>query len=138
VPFGQDAVELAYGARVSRTGVGAALRAGDKTKIRTALQDSDANMLALFNKLLKLRKLTVADSMSLRAQLALQRDAARLDHEESLLDAQVNDREWKAVLRAGVGVLNQYEQGGFTREDAANLIRIAQAIALGVIAGKVD
>ena len=138
VPFGQDAVELAYEARVSRTDVGAALRAGDKTKIRTTIQDSDANMLALFNKLLKLRKLAVADSMSLRAQLALQRDAARLDHEESLLDAQVNDREWKAVLRAGVGVLNQYEQGGFTKEDAANLIRIAQAIALGVIAGKVD
>lgn len=138
----QDAVRLAYEGRVARSDIDSALRSKKDEqrdqRVQTALVESDKKMLALSNVLLNLRKLAVADSMSLRAELALERDAARLDHDESLLEAQVNDREWKAVLRAGVSVLNQYEQGGFTREDVANIIRIAQAIALGVIAGKVD
>jgi len=126
----RDVVRLAYEARRARSKVDGGLQ--------EALNSSDENILAMSKVLSNLRKLVVADSISLRAELGLERDTKRLDHEESLLDAQVNDREWKAVLRAGVGVLNQYEQGGFTKEDAANIIRIAQTIALGVIAGKVD
>ena len=63
---------------------------------------------------------------------------ARLAHEESILDSQVNDVAWRSVIRSGVIVLDQYEQGGFTAQDAANIISIAQAIAVGVIAGRVQ
>jgi hypothetical protein len=42
------------------------------------------------------------------------------------------------VLRAGVVTLNEYEQGGFKPEDAANIIRIAQTVALGIIAASVE
>jgi hypothetical protein len=134
----QEAVRLSYKARSERRAVDNALQSGDAARVTTALQNSDRAMLALSNQLLKLRKLAVADSISVRCELGLARDSKRLDHEESLLNAQVNDQEWRTVLRSGVAVLNQYEQGGFTREDAANIIRIAQTLALGVIAGKVD
>ena len=137
VPVQQDAVKLAFEARLAESDRDA-LRSDSDDRIQAQFAESNKNMLALANVLLNVRKLAVADSMSIRAELGLDRNTARLAHEESLLDAQVNDREWKAVLRAGVAVLNQYEQGGFTREDAANIIRIAQTIALGVIAGKVD
>jgi hypothetical protein len=134
----QEVVRLAYKARSERRAVDKALQAGDDTRVISALQNSDRAMLALSSQLLMLRKLAVADSISVRCELGLARDSTRLDHEESLLNAQVNDQEWRTVLRSGVAVLNQYEQGGFTREDAANIIRIAQTLALGVIAGKVD
>jgi hypothetical protein len=134
----QEVVRLAYKARSERRAVDNALQAGDDARVITALQNSDRAMLALSSQLLMLRKLAVADSISVRCELGLARDSTRLDHEESLLNAQVNDQEWRTVLRSGVAVLNQYEQGGFTREDAANIIRIAQTLALGVIAGKVD
>jgi hypothetical protein len=50
----------------------------------------------------------------------------------------MNDKAWRAVLKAGVIVLDQYEQGGFKPEDAATLARIAQTVALGIIAAKVN
>ena len=42
------------------------------------------------------------------------------------------------MLGSGVAGLGAYHRGGFTAEDAANIIRIAQTIALGVIAAGVN
>lgn len=109
----------------------------NRRRVMTALQESDRKMLALSNNLLMLRKLAVADSILFRAELGLERDSARLNHEESILTAQVTDLAWRTALKAGVTVLDQYEQGGFKAEDLANIIRIAQTVALGIIAGKV-
>jgi hypothetical protein len=137
-PLEHEVARLAYTARMKRRDVETALKGDQDEAITRALQGSDLAMLGLAQNLLLVRKLAVADSISARAELTLARDSARLAHEESLLDAQVNDQEWRAVLRSGLAVLNQYEQGGFTREDAANIIRIAQTLALGVIAGRLD
>jgi len=109
-----------------------------QARVAAALNDADTDMLAVANHLLNLRKLTVADSVIVRAGLSLERNIKRLDHDESILDARANDQVWRTVIRAGVVTLDQYEQGGLKPEDAANIIRIAQTVALGAIAVRVD
>jgi len=108
------------------------------SRVNDALTDADRSMLAPANHLLSLRKLAVADSVIVRTGLSLERNIKRLDHEESILDARANDRVWRTVLRAGVGVLDQYEQGSLKPENVANIVRVAQTIALGAIAMRVD
>jgi hypothetical protein len=108
------------------------------TRFNEALNKADLSMLAAANHLLSLRKLAVADSVIVRTGLSLERNVKRLDHEESILDARAKDHVWRTVLRAGVGVLDQYEQGGLKPEDVANIVRVAQTIALGAIAMRVD
>jgi hypothetical protein len=101
------------------------------------LQLSNSRVLALVSDLVKLRKLAIAQAVAMRTSVDLTVNEPRLAHEESILDSQVNDVAWRAVIRSGVVVLDQYEQGGFTSQDAADIVSIAQAIAVGVIAGRV-
>jgi hypothetical protein len=86
-------------------------------------------------RLVSIRRLTVADALLVRSETMLDVAEARLAHEESILASRFNDEMWQAVLRSGIDGLVAYHQGGFTREDAANIIRIAQAVALAFIAG---
>ncbi len=101
------------------------------------LQLSNSRVLALVSDLVKLRKLAIAQAVATRTSVDLTVNEPRLAHEESILDSQVNDVAWRTVIRSGVVVLDQYEQGGFTSQDAADIVSIAQAIAVGVIAGRV-
>jgi hypothetical protein len=101
------------------------------------IQIANRRVLALTSDLIKLRELATAEAVATRTSLDLAVNEPRLAHEESILDSQVNDVAWRAVIRSGVVVLDQYEQGGFTAQDAADIIAIAQAIAVGVIAGRV-
>lgn len=100
------------------------------------IQDANKQTVALASDLIKLRQLAVAESIATRVSLDLKMSSARLAHEESIEDSKVNDAAWRAVIRSGAVVLNQYEQGGFTAQDAADIVSIAQAIAVGVIAGR--
>ncbi|BBK43494.1 hypothetical protein STVA_35140 [Allostella vacuolata] len=59
---------------------------------------------------------------------------ARARHQESIAQSQVGDRAWQAVIASGLDGLAAYHQGGVTDEDIANLIRLAQGIALFIIA----
>jgi hypothetical protein len=102
------------------------------------IQKVNSRTLELVNDLIKLRKLAIAQAITTRTSMDLDVTEARLGHEESILDSQVNDVAWRTVIRSGVVVLDQYEQGGFTAQDAANIISIAQTIAVGVIAGRVQ
>jgi hypothetical protein len=102
------------------------------------LQLSNRRVLALASDLIKLRKLAIAQAVATRTSVDLSVNEPRLAHEESILDSQVNDAAWRTVIRSGVVVLDQYEQGGFASQDAADIIAIAQAIAVGVIAGRVN
>ncbi len=102
------------------------------------LQHSNGRVLALTSDLVKLRKLAIAQAVATRTSVDLTVNGPRLAHEESILDSQVNDVAWRTVIRSGVVVLDQYEQGGFTSQDAADIIAIAQAIAVGVIAGRIN
>jgi hypothetical protein len=102
------------------------------------LQLSNGRVLALVSDFVKLRKLAIAQAVATRTSMDLTVSGPRLAHEESILDSQVNDVAWRTVIRSGVVVLDQYEQGGFTSQDAADIVSIAQAIAVGVIAGRVQ
>ena len=93
--------------------------------------------LSLAGRLADLRYLAIAESIATRTSMDLAISEARLSHEESILVSQVNDIAWRTVIRSGVVVLNQYEQGGFTAQDAADIVSIAQAVAVGVIAGRI-
>lgn len=98
---------------------------------------ANRQMLALTGDLIKVRKLAIADAIVRRASIDLEISQARLAHEESILNSQANDVAWRDVIRSGVVVLDQYEQGGFTSQNAADIVAIAQAIAVGAIAGRV-
>jgi hypothetical protein len=84
------------------------------------------------------RRLVIADAMLTRTEHLLNLAATRLDHEDSIVASRAHDEAWRAVMRSGLAGLVAFHNGGFTSEDAANIIRIAQAIALAFIAGGVQ
>lgn len=86
-------------------------------------------------RLVAVRRLHVADSILTRTDRLLTLAAARLDHEDSIVDSRAHDESWRALMRSGLAGLVAFHDGGFTAEDAANIIRIAQTIALAFIAG---
>jgi hypothetical protein len=86
--------------------------------------------------LLYLRKLAIAESIIARNQTLFELDVARLNHEESIANSALSDAAHQALIKSGLDGLVAYHQSGFTEEDAANIIRIGQTVALAVIAGK--
>lgn len=59
---------------------------------------------------------------------------ARIRHQESIVTSEVGDRAWQALVASGLDGLVAYHEGGITDEDIANLIRLAQGVALFIIA----
>jgi hypothetical protein len=102
------------------------------------INTANRRLLELAGKLIRLRQLAVAQSISSRAKMDLYVNESRLAHEEAILDSQVNDVAWRTVMRSGVVVLDQYEQGGFSAQDAGRILNVAQTVALGVIAGRIQ
>jgi hypothetical protein len=93
---------------------------------------------SLAGTVLVLRKAALADSIIARNQSLFKVTVARLEHQDSIMDSAIGDAAWQVVIKSGLDGLVAYHQSGFTKEDAANIIRIAQSIALGVIAGKTN
>lgn len=93
---------------------------------------NDNNTIA--NVLLALRKETLAESIMARNQSLFDVTLARLDHQDSIYESIAGDAAWQAVIRSGIEGMAAYHQSGFSAEDAANIIRIAQTIALAFIA----
>jgi len=83
---------------------------------------------------LVLRKESLAESILARNQSLFKVTLARLEHQDSIVDSAIGDATWQVVIKSGLAGLVAYHQSGFTREDAANIIRIAQSIALSFIA----
>jgi hypothetical protein len=131
---GRAEEQAAAGAAKSIAGEGEQQR---EDRLVPKLKLSNQRVLALTSNLIDLRKLAIAQAVATRTSIDLNVNEARLGHEESILDSQVNDVAWRTVIQSGVVVLDQYEQGGFTSQDAADIVSIAQAIAVGVIAGRV-
>jgi hypothetical protein len=115
-----------------------AIRQGKSSGDMEASRDFFEKTNAIVKYLQDLRKLVLADSITARTKAMLKLTEARLDHEESIMLSRLNDEAWQALLKTGADGLLAYHHGGFTREDAANIIRIAQTIALGFIAGGVN
>lgn len=59
---------------------------------------------------------------------------ARLEHRQSIVLSEKNDRAWQALIGSGVDALVEYHKGGLTAEDIASVIQLAQAVALSIIA----
>ena len=59
---------------------------------------------------------------------------ARIAHAESITESRVNDVAWQILLDSGVDALVAYHKGGLKKEDLANFFRLAQSIALFIIA----
>jgi len=89
---------------------------------------------AISGAVLVLRKAALAESILARNQSLFKVDLARLEHQDSITDSAIGDTTWQVVIKSGLAGLVAYHQSGFTKEDAANIIRIAQSIALSFIA----
>ncbi len=135
--FDVEVVRLAEKGRASEQAGLEAAKSGSEDKQRQAMVSMFIATDGMTSRLIELRELAIAQAIATRTSMDLAVGNARLAHEESILDSQVNDVAWRAVIRSGVVVLNQYEQGGFTSQDAADIIAIAQSIAVGIIAGRV-
>jgi hypothetical protein len=103
--------------------------------------ESKRNLAAFINfqnslatTVLVLRKVALAEAIIARNQSLFKVTVARLEHQDSIMDSAIGDAAWQVVIKSGLDGLVAYHQSGFTKEDAANIIRIAQSIALGFIA----
>ena len=85
-----------------------------------------------------LRQTSVARAMADRTIKTFELRMARAEHESSIAESALNDEEWRAVISSGINGLDRYYENGVRSEDVANYIRLGQAVATGVIAGKVD
>jgi hypothetical protein len=81
-----------------------------------------------------LRLLIIAEAIIQRDEARLPVMTARLNHLESIGISEYNDRIWQLYLQAGADGLVAYQKGGFSEADAAQIVRIAEAVAVGIIA----
>ena len=61
-----------------------------------------------------------------------------LGHLDSIHVSRINAEMWQSIVKEGLSTLAQYHSGGFSSEDAANILRIAQTIALTILASDID
>jgi hypothetical protein len=93
--------------------------------------------LATANILMFVREEAIAESILSRVRTLAPLAIARLNHENSILISNINDQEYQALIQSGVAGLVAYHDGGLTAQDVANVINFAQAVGVGVIAGRV-
>ena len=78
------------------------------------IQHNNLRILVLSRSLIQIRVLAIAKAIAHRAEADLSVNEARLAHEESIFDSQVNDVAWRTEIRSEAAFLDQYEQGGFS------------------------
>lgn len=88
--------------------------------------------------LVNLRDAVVGESILSRVSSTTPVALARIEHTRSIVESSINDRQYQAVIASGLAGLVAYHEGGLTSEDIANVIRFVQAVAVGVLAGRVD
>jgi gas vesicle protein len=93
---------------------------------------------AASGELVNLRDIILAESITARVSSTTHVALARLEHIRSITESSINDSQYQALIRSGLAGLVRYHEGGLTSEDVANVIRLVQAIAVGVLTGKVD
>lgn len=75
-----------------------------------------------------------AESLITRQDGLIRLRLARLRHLDSIAESAIGDRANQALIASGIDALVAYHNGGITDEDIANLIRVAQSVALFIIA----
>lgn len=118
----------------------------DSTPLRSILrQYNDRNNEAkieitnniISSVLFTVRIASLSQSLLARSKASLRLGLARLNHHDSIVKSSINDEAWQAVIRSGIAGLVSYHMAGWSEEDTANLVRSAQAIALGVVSAGV-
>lgn len=84
--------------------------------------------------LVGLRRLSLAENHFYRSQALMEVAVARLEHDRSIVQSSLNDPARLSVISRAVEGLHVYHSGGFKAEHAAQILRIAQVVALGSIA----
>jgi len=88
----------------------------------------------IFNELNPLRYTVSAESLIAYQEALLDVRLARIEHQASIARSEIGDQAWQALIASGLDGLVAYHAGGVTKEDIANIIRLAQSIALYLIA----
>ena len=101
---------------------------------RDSDKSTSTKLQAVSNFLLATRLAVSADWLVEYQGALLDLRLSRIAHSESISTSQVNDEAWQATIGSGVDALAAYHQGGLKREDLANFFRLAQSIALFIIA----
>ena len=86
------------------------------------------------SRLYALRAYATAKWFVLYQESSLPVRLARLAHQDSVTESHENDRAWQALIGSGIDALVDYHKGGVKKEDIANIVRLAQSIALFIIA----
>lgn len=84
--------------------------------------------------LMALRNYATAEWLVTHQETVLPVRLARLEHQKSITDSLHNDEAWQTLITSGLDSIVAYHKGGVTEEDIANIVRIAQGIALFIIA----
>ncbi len=104
-------------------------------QIRQDIQDKDLEQVSA--DLIEVRKEAVAEGIVQRVATFLPLSVARLSHLKSITDSQINDQQYQVVVHSGINGLVAYHEGGLTSQEIANVISFAQAVGVGVLAGRV-
>jgi hypothetical protein len=91
----------------------------------------------LYSTIVPIREEVVGEVILTRVTTSATLNLARIDHLNSITESQFNDQAYEALIQSGLGGEESYEKGGLTAEDIANIIRFAQAVTVGVIAGQI-
>ncbi len=85
-----------------------------------------------------LRSLASAEFLSRYAETRFRVAVARLEHEESILLSEKRDQVYRRIISRSADALAAYYKGGFTAEDFANVMRLAQSVAVFLIANDIN
>ena len=81
-----------------------------------------------------LRLLSTARALPKKTSAFVEIESRRLDHLDSIAISEHNDRVHQLYFQGAADGLVAYHRGGFSKEDAAQIVRIAQAVGVGFLA----
>lgn len=107
-------------------------RQEDQSKRTANLWRQQVN--SIHQKLLGLRYHAVAKSMVTRQRAVQNIELARIEHRHSIAKSKLADEAWQSLIASGLDGLAEYEKYGLKDEHVTNFLRLAQAVALFLIA----
>ena len=96
------------------------------------------NVLCASSLLQEMRNATLAETIVERNYATIPVRLARIYHDKSIIESQINAQEYQNIISSGLAGLVAYHDGGLTSDEVASVISFAQAVGVGVIAGRVN
>ena len=79
----------------------------------------------------------IADRIVSRNYATIPPKLARIYHQQSIIDSEINAQEYQSIISTSLGGLVAYHDGGLTSDEVASVINFAQAVGVGIIAGRI-